>query len=270
MKILILLALAGVSVCQDNDGNQPKPQPPTGCGSSSSGLGGQPSPSSFQCDTPNKNNFSTDDACLKHALENVPQLLLALNNVFCKFKRNEANRADEFHLAAKNEIIEIVKCSGCEIGGIVGLKELVGETGAAAGGVTGDAATFVAETLTAVGVAPPVATLVCDLLCGLFTSKCVAHITNAKQKTLDTAATIKTLGDIGCLGGALLGIDDKTLEKLSTVLGESLTPALRNLIETVKGLPAVGPVVSSLLCTVTGVVKDVLGGGGIKLLNIAG
>ncbi|XP_069835753.1 uncharacterized protein [Dendropsophus ebraccatus] len=252
MKILILLALAGVSVCQDNDGNQPKPQPPTGCGSSSSGLGGQPSPSSFQCDTPNKNNFSTDDACLKHALENVPQLLLALNNVFCKFKRNEANRADEFHLAAKNEIIEIVKCSGCEIGGIVGLKELVGETGAAAGGVTGDAATFVAETLTAVGVAPPVATLVCDLLCGLFTSKCVAHITNAKQKTLDTAATIKTL------------------EKLSTVLGESLTPALRNLIETVKGLPAVGPVVSSLLCTVTGVVKDVLGGGGIKLLNIAG
>ncbi|KAM4022098.1 uncharacterized protein ACNLHF_027352 [Anomaloglossus baeobatrachus] len=258
MKIIVFLALAFVSVCSESSGQ------------ASNGGNTQPNSPTFRCDSPYINNYANDKSCLKHALEAVSKLEISGNRLICKHYFGQMNQRFEFYQDFTAETTAFMKCAGCVGGGMLGLENLAGATGAAAGAAFAEIFPIIAETIHGIKLAEPVLDFMCILLNNSLTAECLKAITDNVNLLLDDLKDLscqkrlnkinpKTLFAIvnnsACMGDKLLNTDG-ILEQLTDAVGKAIAPVLSLVADTVLNVP----LVRSLLGTVNCILNTLLGG----------
>ncbi|XP_069593804.1 ranaspumin-like [Ranitomeya imitator] len=256
MKIILFFALASASICWglNTPANYSSPPYPT-----------------FQCNNPYINTYSADKSCLEHALEVVPNLVVAGNRLICKHLWGQMNHRFEYYKDFTNEVKAFLKCAGCSAGGMLGLENELEETGALAGDVLAEVFPTIAEFIHGVKVVEPVLDVMCYLLSNVFTSECLPLITqnaNLLVKDLKTLSCQKTqnklnpktlvaiVGNAGCLSDELLKTDG-LLEHITGTVAAALAPIVSHAADLVLKLPLVGNLVKSISCLLI----NLLGGG---------
>ncbi|XP_044156688.1 uncharacterized protein LOC122943195 [Bufo gargarizans] len=267
MKIIILFALASVGVCTVSGSSDPPP--PKECSTC------EPYPPTFdRCDG-FVNEYANDENCLPHALESVPQLLEIAKKLICKGRKNKLDKSSVYYAEFEKEMRDFMGCTGCFVGGTLGLEELLGRLAAALGGVLGTSVATILELIHSTGLTNPALDLICGVFTGELTSKCAEIVSNsditankgplqnlacmARKETLDLPNTIQNLEVLGCIQKDLLGIKD-ALGTLTPGILKILDSVVKTVIGAVLNIPVVGNLLGQLECTALDLLNGLLGG----------
>ncbi|XP_073427471.1 uncharacterized protein [Dendrobates tinctorius] len=250
MMIIVFFALASASTCwglkiQSDDSAPPYP--------------------TFRCDSPYINKYAADKSCLEHALEVVPNLVVAGNTLICKHYWGLMNYRFEFYNIFTAEVKAFLECAGCKGDGLLGFGNVLEATGAHAGDILAEVFPPIAEIIHHTPLAPQLLDVMCYTLSDTFTSTCLPLITynvnllvhdletlacQKKQKKFDPNTLVAIVENAGCLVGTLTGTND-VVEPIIGTVGDTLDPVVSHVADLVLGLPVVGNLVKAVICLLT-------------------